>query len=147
MLRSNQRLLLMRIAHLPNLYQGHYTWWVHPVVLLDSRASRFNLFDIFWCNALFTWTEIINNHNMMLGVLLAMTYSLHHLSFTVGNLSSTNKHRHFAHIWNPLICTNLLAVKTWENTCRWRKNYQWPRTSYGGNSIHHLSHIIHISCQ
>ena len=44
----------------------------------------------------------------MLGVLLAMTYSLHHLYFSVGNLSSTNKHRLFAQIFSSvLICWQL----------------------------------------
>jgi hypothetical protein len=56
-----------------------------------------------------------------------------------------NKHKHFTHLWKHLICTNFLAVETRGDTCRWRKYYQWSRTSYGGNFIHLGIHVLACS--
>lgn len=67
------------------------------------------------------------------------------LIFSVGSFSTMNKHKHFTHLWKHLICTNFLAVETRGDTCRWRKDYQWSRTSYGGNFIHLGIHVLACS--
>lgn len=118
------------------------------LVSSSSKCLGSSLFDIFWCNnVLCKWKEIINNHKFLHGSCLSAGSSpvlllevcLPHINNCI--MSSTNKQLHFLHIWKLLIHTNLLAVKTWGSTCWWRKNYQWPRTSYGGNFIHLGIHV------
>ena len=65
--------------------------------------------------------------------------------FSVGSFSTMNKHKHYTHLWKHLICTNFLAVETRGDTCRWRQDYQWSRTSYGGNFIHLGIHVLACS--